>query len=101
MAFYAENVIQMCDGDIRDMTLFCENDTMKHVIDRFSENVKTEIIDEGHFAAYVRVPASPTFFARVFTFQGGIKITAPDDVTQIYLAGIEVTFCLFSHLLPS
>jgi len=84
IAFYAESVIQMYDGPMRDVTLSCENDMMRHVIDRFSEDVKTEIIDTDHFAAYVCVPASPIFFAWVFAFDGGIRITAPEDVVNEY-----------------
>jgi predicted DNA-binding transcriptional regulator YafY len=84
MGFYASGVIGMYDGQAKDVTLCCENDMMKHIIDRFGEKVKTEILDEGHFAAYVSVPASPTFFSWVFTFGGGIKITAPKDVLASY-----------------
>lgn len=84
MAFYAENVIQMYDGPMCDVTLRCENNMMKHVIDRFGEDIKTKILDTEHFAAYVCVPASPTFFAWVFTFEGGIQITAPEDVAASY-----------------
>jgi len=84
MAFYAESVINMYDGIVRDVTLRCKNAMMKHIIDRFGEEVKTEILDAEHFAAYVCVPASPTFFAWVFTFRGGIKIIEPDDVLENY-----------------
>ena len=84
MAFYAESVINMYDGSMRDVTLYCESDTMKHVIDRFGENVQTELLDAGRFAAYVSVPASPTFFAWVFTFGGNIRIAAPEDVAGSY-----------------
>ena len=84
MAFYTESVIQMYDGPLRDVTLACENDMMKHVIDRFGESVKTQILDPEHFTAFVKVPASPTFFAWVFTFGGGIQITAPKDVAHSF-----------------
>ena len=84
MAFYAESVIQMYDGPMRDITLRCENSMMKHVIDRFGEDIKTGILDTEHFVAYVRVPASPTFFAWVFTFGGGIQIIAPEDIIENY-----------------
>ena len=40
MAFYAERIIQMYDGELRDITLHCNNDMMMHVIDRFGEDVK-------------------------------------------------------------
>ena len=84
MAFYAESIIQMYDGEMRDITLHCENDMMKHVIDRFGEEVKTKKLDADCFAADVRVPASPTFFAWVFTFEGAVRIAAPDDVAESY-----------------
>ena len=84
MAFYAESIIQMYDGEMRDITLHCENEMMMHIIDRFGEDVKTEILDADRFAAHVRVPASPTFFAWVFTFGGAIRIAAPDDVAANY-----------------
>ena len=86
MAFYAESIIQMYDGEMCDITLHCKNDMMKHVIDRFGEDVKTEILDANRFAAHVSVPASPTFFAWVFTFEGAIRIAAPDDVAASYRA---------------
>jgi len=84
MAFYAERAIQMYDGPVCDVTLSCKNEMMKHVIDRFGEDVDTEILDTEHFLARVSVPASPTFFAWVFTFGGGIRITAPEDVAESY-----------------
>jgi len=84
MAFYSESVFQMYDGPVQDITLHCENDMMKHVIDRFGEVVKTEILDTEHFIAYVNVPASPTFFSWVFTFGGSIRITSPEDVVERY-----------------
>ena len=84
MAFYAQSVIQMYDGPVSDVTLHCENTMMKHVIDRFGEEIKTNILDPEHFAAYVSVPASPTFFAWVFTFGGAIKITEPENIAVSY-----------------
>ena len=84
VAFYAEGIIQMYDGVMRDITLHCQNEMMKHVIDRFGEDVKTEILTADRFTAHVRVPASPTFFAWVFTFGGAIHIAAPDDVLESY-----------------
>jgi len=84
MAFYADTVIQMYDGPMSDVTMRCENSMMKHIVDRFGESIKTEILDDKYFAAYAHVPASPTFFAWVFTFGGSIKITAPEEVVERY-----------------
>jgi len=84
MAFYADTVINMYDGHMSDVVLRCKNDMMKHIIDRFGEDVKTEKSDNEHFTAHVHVPVSPTFFAWVFTFGGGIKIDEPEDVRMRY-----------------
>ena len=84
MSFYSEKVFQMYDGPVQDITMHCETNMMKHVIDRFGDDVKTEILDTEQFAAHVRVPASPTFFSWVFTFDGGIRLTSPEDVVEKY-----------------
>lgn len=82
--YYANDVFQMFDAEMRDVTLLCNNDMMRHILDQFGEGVNTEIIDADRFAAYVNVPPSPTFFAWVFTFGGGIRITEPEDVLEKY-----------------
>jgi len=84
MAFYAKAVINMYDGPVADVILHCKNVMMKHVIDRFGEDIKIKMLDDEHFTAYVSVPASPTFFAWVFTFGGSIKIIGPQDVVTNY-----------------
>ena len=80
MMFYAESVFQMYDGPVCGVTLVCENELRKNVIDRFGEEVETEVLDDEHFKAHVNVPASPTFFSWVFTFRGKMRIAEPDNV---------------------
>ena len=84
LAYYSSAVFQMYDGPLRKVTLRCKNDMMRHVIDRFGEEIETEIVDDDHFIAHVDIPASPTFFAWIFTFRGGIKIDEPDDILSAY-----------------
>ena len=84
MAFYADEVFQMFDGPLLEVTLLCEDDLMKNVIDRFGEDVDTERTAIGYFVARVRVPASPTFFAWVFSFGGRMRIIKPEDVAKDY-----------------
>ena len=38
---------------------------MKYVIDRFGDDVRTEITDKAHFTATLEVSVSQTFFAWV------------------------------------
>jgi len=86
IANYAQSVFQMYDGPVQDVTLKCENSLMKSVIDRFGEDVDTEILDDEHFLATAPVSASPTFFGWVFSFGGRMEILEPDNVVADYLA---------------
>ena len=86
IAFYAQKVFQMYDGPTRDVTLKCENSLMKSIIDRFSEDVETAVIDDEHFHADISVCASPTFFGWVFGFGGKMEIAAPKDVIDEYIS---------------
>lgn len=83
---YSRKVLQMFDGNEPEceVTLLAENKYMLNIIDRFGEDVQTEIIDSEHFSASVTVRPSSTFFAWVFRFRGGIRITAPKDVVLSY-----------------
>lgn len=86
---YTVNIFSMYDGKMYKVNLLCENKLMNYVIDRFGEDVETTIMDAGHFRATVRVSVSQTFFAWVFQFAGGIKITSPSSVKDQYREMIE------------
>jgi len=45
MTFYADSVIRMYDGPICDVTLYCENGIMKHIIDHFGEDISTNYLN--------------------------------------------------------
>lgn len=84
LAAYVQSVFQMYDGPMLTETLKCENRMMKTVIDRFGEEVKTDIADAGHFYAEVQVSASKTFYGWVFGMDGAVEITAPAEAVQAY-----------------
>ncbi len=84
LAEYVKSVFQMYDGPMLDVTLKCRNDTMKTLIDRFGENMRTEIADTEHFYAYVKVAVSSTFFGRIFEMDGAVQITAPESAVKEY-----------------
>lgn len=79
---YRKEIFGMFPDAMRTVTLLCENRLMKSVIDYFGEDVETEITDNEHFKAVVDAAPSPPFFAWVFTFCGGIRITSPDEVVD-------------------
>ena len=81
-AEYVQKVFGMYPDDLQMVTLFCENDVMRSIIDRFGEGVRTEVVDDDHFQAIVEVAPSPPFFGWIFTFAGKIRILEPDNVRE-------------------
>jgi len=86
LADYIKSVFQMYDGKMLDVTLKCENSMMKTIIDRFGEDVKTNIADPKHFYAKVSVSASKTFYGWIFGMDGAITIESPDEAVDAYKA---------------
>ncbi len=84
LAAYVKSVFQMYDGPMLDVTLKCRNELMKSIIDRFGEDVETEIADAEHFKAMVSVSASKTFYGWVFASDGAIEIMKPAEAVQEY-----------------
>lgn len=84
-ADFTNKVIQMYSGTEQSVTLRCENDTMRSVIDKFGENIRVDIVDDQHFMAQVQVQTSKTFYAWVFAFAGEIEIIEPESVRSEYL----------------
>lgn len=79
---YVRKVFGMYPDDLCTVELLCENDTMRNVIDRFGENVRTWIVDDHHFCASVCVEAGPPFFGWIFTFGGKIQILGPASILE-------------------
>ena len=74
----------MFDGELQEVEIICDNEIMKHVIDKFGEGIKTEIVSDEQFKAIVNVAASRTFYAWCFRFAGQMKITGPENVVEEY-----------------
>ena len=84
LAAFVRSVFQMYDGPLLDVTLKCKNEMMKTIIDRFGEDVKTDIADPYHFYAKVKVAASKTFYGWIFGMDGAVRITAPAEAVKAY-----------------
>ena len=85
LADYSREIFRMYDTEKSvEVSLFCEKSLMKHLIDRFGWDVKTEIIDQNHFRAKVLVCTSPTFYRWVFGWTGRMKIEGPSFVLEEY-----------------
>ena len=84
LAAYTKSVYQMYDGPMMDVTLRCENYMMKTIIDRFGEDVPTQMDGKVHFTANVSVAGSKTFYGWIFSLDGAVKITAPEEAVAEY-----------------
>ncbi len=76
---------RMFEGEAKEVTLVCDNDTMDSMVDRFGEKVDTEIVDEGHFRLKAEVADSHVFYAWIFGFGGKVKIETPKEVKNKYI----------------
>lgn len=84
MAEYANTCIEMFDGELLDVEFLCHNEIMKNVIDKFGDDIKTEIVSDEQFKATVSVAASRTFYAWCFRFAGQMQIIGPQSVVEEY-----------------
>lgn len=74
---YSKQIVKMYRGDVCTVRINCENELMRYIIDRFGENVHTEVISDRKFCATAEVELSPTFYAWVFQFGGAMQIVSP------------------------
>ncbi len=83
---YASKTVMMYDGGIDDQSvvLACENRYMQNVVDKFGEEIETDIINAETFSARIIVRPNRTFFSWVFGFCGGIRILEPPGVKEDY-----------------
>ena len=75
---------RMFAGEVKEVSLICDNDTMDSMIDRFGEKVETEPDDADHFRLTAEVADSHVFYAWVFGFGGKVKICGPEDMKDAY-----------------
>lgn len=82
---YTQEVFRMfATQEIAEVSLLCENDSMKFIIDQFGSGVRTKPIGKDHFRAVVKVCLSPTFFRWVFGWDGKVIIEGPEAIKVQY-----------------
>lgn len=83
---YSTPIFDMYEGSERvTVKLEVKNGLAKYIVDRFGTHLETRRASDDSFTVKVDVSLSPTFYAWVFQFAGGIKILSPkkavDDIT--------------------
>ena len=86
---FTKAVFQMYDEERAVAELKCTADMMKVIIDRFGEDVRTEIVDDEHFKAVVEVSLSPNFYGWLFGFGEKIQLVSPQWVVEKYRNMLE------------
>ena len=82
---YTREVFRMYDTEEAvPVTLVCENEVMKGVLDAFGMDIKVKRAEKGHFQTTVMACASPTFYGWVFQWGGKVRITAPEEAVREY-----------------
>ena len=67
-----------------EVTLLCDAELMKAVIDHFGSNVRTKPVGENQFRATVKVCPSPTFYRWIFGWGGKMRIDDPEKMRNDY-----------------
>lgn len=89
-------VFEMYPGTPETVRIKFENSLMKAVIDRFSERVNTERVDDEHFVIEVDVQLSPTFYGWLFKFGDKAELLSPTSAVEEAKSMIESIRKLYS-----
>ena len=79
IADFFEKEFSMMSGKPCTVKLLCENALMSSIVDKFGEDVHTEIADEDHFIVTADVYQSGLFYGWVFASKGAMRIIAPKE----------------------
>ena len=82
---YTQEVTRMFSTEETvEVTLLCDAELMKAVIDHFGSNVRTKPVGEKQFRATVKVCPSPTFYRWVFGWSNNVIIEEPSNIQEKY-----------------
>ena len=80
MADYSRKTFGMFGGEVRTVTIECENSFAGVMIDRFGKDIFILKTDKSHFSFNVQVAISGQFLGWIIGLGDKVKITSPDDV---------------------
>ena len=84
MSDFFEKEFSMMNGETCEVELLCDNKLMSSIIDKFGQDVHTEIVDEDHFKVIVEINLSGNFYGWVFASGGAMQITGPRWVKEAF-----------------
>ena len=81
---FSEKHFSMFNGEMKKVTLCCDNNMANVIIDRFGTDVSMRKLDDDHFVVHIMVAVSKQFFGWLFGLGSGVKIVEPAEVVQQY-----------------
>lgn len=79
---YSGSVFGMFGGKAERVTLSCADRLANVMIDRFGKDITLMKDGNGRFRISVNVVPSPVFLGWVISFEGDVRITAPESIAQ-------------------
>ena len=86
---YRQEQFDMYRGEQADVELIFPKDLLEIAIDRFGEDIEPISTGDDEYIVKVTVQVSKTFFAWLTTFEGCVRINAPESVKEQYATFIE------------
>ncbi len=80
---------QMFDGEKQRVTLEVDKEHSSYIYDEFGDKFWLKSSDGGMYIIEVEVQVSRPFFAWCFSFNGGVRIIAPEKVKKAFLAQLD------------
>ena len=80
---YFTQEFSMLNGEECKVRLLCENLLMNSIIDRFGEDVATQVVDDNHFSVEAAVDLSSNFYGWVFASAGKMRIVEPQEAVAL------------------
>ena len=88
---YSMPIFDMFEGPERvPVKLEVKNELAKYIVDRFGTKLETKQISDDRFSVEVEVSLSPTFYAWVFQFAGGMRILKPKKAVDEFLKMVNL-----------
>ena len=81
---YANTSVRMYSGEECRVTLRCQNERMKNLVDRFGTEFDIEEDTDTTFIAHVTVQVSPTFYGWLAQYGDSMEILEPGNVKEGY-----------------
>lgn len=86
VAKYTAQVFKMYGGELTNITLQFDESIVEYIYDKFGTDTKVSFVNEDVLTTTIAVQVSPTFFRWLFQFAGKMKIIAPQNVCDEYMA---------------